>query len=218
MRGIRKAVKGRSQSAPAQLKLPERATAVALLLLLHAALFFLINPKFGPKTELQPLSEITLSFNAPKPRDMALPAVNPVFLKPAPPAIAPPIIPESNLPPPPAMATPNVTGIGRSLFSCDLANTNNLSREDRANCGRLGPAPPPTGTMEAGMPKTSKAKHGALWAAELAARRAPVRVPCTGIVQQVLGGPGAQKQVSAIMADPLCLLDGLWNGFQPRVK
>ena len=202
------------QSAVARLKLRERATAIALLLILHAALFLLINPKFGRQTETPPLNEITLSFSVQKPRELvAPPAINPVFVRPAAPAIAPPVIPESNLPLPP-LTSPNVTGIGRSLINCDLANSRNLSREERANCLHFGVAPPAAGTMEAGLPKTSRAKNSALWAAELAARQKPVRVPCTGIAQQVLGGPGAQKQVTAIMADPLCLLSGLWNGFR----
>lgn len=45
-----------------------------------------------------------------------------------------------------------------------------------------------------------------------------VRVPCTGIALLVLAGPGAQKQVTIRVADPLCLLNGLWNGFQPQSK
>ncbi|HLY06082.1 MAG TPA: hypothetical protein VKR31_10070 [Rhizomicrobium sp.] len=206
------------QSVPARLKLPERATAIALLLLLHAALFYLINPKFAGPTETRPLNEITLSFNSPKPIEPAPPVINPVLAKPFVPAISPPVIPEANPPLSPALAAPNVTGIGRSLFNCDLANGKNLSREERANCPRLGIAPPAAGIMEAGMPKTSKARNSALWAAELEARHTPVRVPCTGIAQTVLGGPGVQKQVTAIMADPLCLLNGVLNGFHPQRK
>lgn len=206
------------QAAAARLKLPERATAVALLVLLHVALFLLINPKFGRQTETRPLNEIVLSFHAPVAKEVPPPVANPVFIRPNAPAIAPPIIPESNLPPSPGLATPNVSGIGRSLFDCDLANGKSLTREGRANCLHPGLAPPAVGTMEAGMPKTSKAKHSALWAAGLEARQKPVRVPCTSIEQQVLGGPGLEKPVTAIMADPLCLLHGLLDGFQAKEK
>lgn len=203
-------------SAAARLRLPERATAVALLVLLHAALFYLINPKFGHYREAP--TEITLSLNAPKSTEPPPRAINPTFIRPNAPAIPPPSITEPNVPLPPSAPAPDVSGIGRSLFNCDLANGKNLSSEQRANCLHIGPAPPAAGTMEAGMPKASKAKQSALWAAQLEARKTPPTVPCTSLQQEVLGGPGLQKQTTTLMADPLCLLNGLLNGFQPQGK
>jgi hypothetical protein len=144
-------------------------------------------------------------------------AIAPVFVKPSAPIVAPPAIPQSALPPPP-MAVPDVTGIGRWFFNCDLANNANLPPEQRANCLNFGIAPPAAGTVEAGMPKTTKAKHSTEWAAELAARQTPPEVPCTSLQQQVFGGPGVQKPVTTLMADPLCLLNGLLNGFHAAPK
>lgn len=202
----------------ARLRLPERATAVALLLVLHAALFFLISPDFGVQEETRPLREITLSLPAPQLRTLPPPPINPVLVKPNAPEVTPPIILETNVPRLSAPAAPNVTGLGQSLFNCDLANSRNLSREQRANCLNFALAPPAAGTVEAGLPKNSRAKQNARWAAALAARQKPVSVPCTGIAQMVLGGPGVQKQVTIPVADPLCLLNGVWNGFRPESK
>ena len=204
-------------TAAARLKLPERATAIALLLLLHAALLLLINPKFGVQTEVLPLNEITVSFHVPKPKEVAPPAVNPVFIRPTAPAITLPVIPGSNLSPA-APAAPNVTGLGQSLFNCDLANSKNLTREQRAKCLLFGRASSPAATMEAGLPKSSAARHSAIWAAELAARQTPLTVPCTSLQQRVFGGPGLQNPTTTLMADPLCLLSGLLNRFQPGSK
>lgn len=181
-------------------------------MLVHAALLLLIDPRFGGRTEPRPLSEITLSFPATEPTEPALAPINPEFVKPRASAIAPPQIPQSARPFPPS-AAPDITGIGRSLFNCDLANGANLPTEQRANCFPFGIAPPATGTAEAGMPKNSRAKNQALWAAQLAAKQAPAEVPCTSLQQQVFGGVGAQKPVTTLMADPLCLLNGLLNGF-----
>jgi hypothetical protein len=204
------------RAAAARRRLPERATAVALLVLLHVALLFLINPQFRVQKAPLTVNEITLSFHAAMPREAPPPAINPVLMKPN--AIAPPVIPQSNLASVPPLAAPGISGVGRSLFNCDLANTRNLPPEKRANCLGHGTAPPAAETVEAGMPKRSKAKNGVLWAAELAARQTPPEVPCTSVQQQVFGGPGVQKPVTTIMADPLCLLNGFFNGFQAHAK
>ena len=193
-------------------RLPERAVAVALLVLLHAALFLLINRGFGVRSVLRPLREITLSFPAPTPTKFLPAPISPELVKPREPVIAPPQVPQNGVPSSPS-AAPDITGIGRSLFNCDLANGANLPPEQRANCLRFGIAPPANGTAEAGMPKNSGAKNEALWAAQLAAKQAPAEVPCTSLQQQVFGGVGAQKPVTTLMADPLCLLNGLLNGF-----
>jgi len=203
-----------------RLRLPERATAVALLVLLHATLLFLINPQFRSQRALQTVNEITMSFRAAKPREAPPPAINPVLIRPNAPPMAPPVIPQLNSPSviQPPLTAPDISGVNRSLFNCDLANSGNLSPEKRANCLGPGIAPPAAGAVEAGMPKRSKAKNGVLWAAELAARQTPPEVPCTSVQQQVFGGPGVQKPVTTIMADPLCLLNGFLNGFQAPAK
>ena len=58
----------------------------------------------------------------------------------------------------------------------------------------------------------SLVKDPARRAAELAARNTPPRVACTSIKTRALG-PTAQDQV--FLVDPLCLVDGLINGFPP---
>jgi hypothetical protein len=206
-------------AALARLKLPERTTAVALLVLLHAALLFLINPQFRLPTAPQ-VNEITLSFSRVQPREAPPPAINPVLMRPNAPPMAPPVIPQSNLPSvlQAPLTAPDIGGVGRSLFNCDLGNSGNMPPEERANCLNFGATPPASGSLEAGMPKNSKAKHGAIWAAELSARRTPPEVPCTSLQQQVFGGAGIQKPVTTLMADPLCLLNGLLNGFQAQTK
>jgi len=197
--------------------LPERAAVIALLVLLHVALFWLLQPQFGVPSRMPPLNEIWLTFHPPNARETASPAIHPVFVRPKGPVITPPVILSPSPLAPPA-AAPNVTGLGRSLFDCDLANSQNLSAEQRANCLTFRHAPSAAGTAEAGMPKGSRAKHSRLWAAELSARQKPPEVPCTHIEQQVLGGPGVQKPVTAVMADPLCLLNGLLDGFHNELK
>lgn len=206
--------------ATAQLKLPERATAAALILLLHAALLFLINPQFRLPTSARPLNEITLFLSVRSPRTLPPPAFNPVLGTPRAPTVAPPVIPKPNVPSTvsPSLAAPDIGGVGRSLFDCDLANRGNLSPEERANCAGLGTVPPASSTLEAGMPKNSRTNHAAIWAAEFAARQTPPAVPCTSLQQEVFGGPGVQTPVTALMADPLCLLNGLLNGFHPQPK
>ncbi|HEX3431648.1 MAG TPA: hypothetical protein VHT03_12255 [Rhizomicrobium sp.] len=213
---------GFSPASPraARHKLPERATAVALLILLHAALFHLIQSEFGVRTGRLPLNEIVLSFTQPNSRETVAPVISPVFVRPHAPVLTPPVIAPtgSRLPLQPPIAAPDITGVGRSLFGCDLVNGRNLSTEQTANCRKFGRAPPDTGSIEAGMPKGSKARHSTLWAAELAARRTPPEVPCTHVEQQVLGGPGVEKPVTTLMADPLCLLKGWLNGFHDQPK
>ena len=206
--------------AAAQLKLPKRATIVALILLLHAALLFMINPQFRLPTSARPLNEITLFFKVRSPRTLPPPAINPVLRTPAAPTVAPPVIPKPNVPSTvsPSLAAPDIGGVGRSLFNCDLANRGNLSPEERANCPGFGTVPPAPRTLEAGMPKNSRTKHAAIWAAEFAARQTPPAVPCTSLQQESFGGPGVQKPVTTLMADPLCLLNGLLNGFHPQPK
>jgi hypothetical protein len=163
------------RSAAARLRLPERVTAVALLVLLHAALLFLINPQFRLQTAPQTVNEITLSFSAAKPRKAPPPVINPVLMKPNAPTMAPPVISPLNLPQTlqPPLTAPGMSGVGRSLFNCDLANSGNLPPEKRANCLSFGTTPRAPGTLEAAIPKNSKAKHGALWAAQLAGTANP---------------------------------------------
>jgi hypothetical protein len=99
---------------------------------------------------------------------------------------------------------PDITGVGRSLFQCGLGSTNNLLPDEQVHCL---PVSKPPDSIEAGMPKTSRAIQNARWAAALAARHAPPRTPCTHLEQIIVGGPGTQKSMMAVMGDPLCLLN-----------
>jgi hypothetical protein len=192
-------------------KLFERTAAVVLLLLVHGALLVLFNLKITTGTG-PPIREITLSLLRSLPARSQPAPIEPTFESPKSPPLAPGVAPVY---PAPAVASPmpsrsGLSGLGESLFNCGLGNPGNATPEERAHCRHL--AAPPPGTAEIGMPKTSKAVQSARWAAALAARREPPRIPCVGLGQIIEGaGPGAQKAVVIPMVDPLCMLNQFLN-------
>ncbi|HWE05508.1 MAG TPA: hypothetical protein VG274_02295 [Rhizomicrobium sp.] len=189
----------------------ERTVAVVLLLLVHAALLVLFNPNVTIGT-VSPVREITLSLvRSPRARP-APPPIEPTFETPESQPAAPGLAPTSPQPPvtTPMPSQSGLSGLGESLFDCALDNPGNVPADERAHCRHL--AAPPAGTAEIGMPKTSKAVQSTRWAAALAARREPPRVPCVSIAQIIEGGgPGAQKSVAIPMVNPLCVLNRLLN-------
>jgi len=200
---------------PGHQKWLERTTAVLLLALLHAALFALLNPKFGTRIEPQVI-ELDLTLPPPPPKEIEQVPIEPAFAAPKIPRF------RLNLPQrhvPPVATAPQspegVIGLGKSLFNCTLGITNTLPLGENPHCARLAVPRSPADTADIGMPKTSRAVQSPRWAAALAARRAPPSVPCTHLEQTIMGGFGAQKPVTALMADPLCLLKALAHG-QPK--
>lgn len=193
-------------------KMAARAAVVGLLMALHAALFLALNPQF-PVPVAERAREIVLLLPQRAPKPQLTPTVAPGFAVPRiavpfPPVFPPIVAPETETP------LPNVTGLGRSLFGCDLANGQNLPPDQRENCWQ---ASLPPSAPEIGMPKKSHAVESARWVAELAARRIPPAVPCAHVETMLIGTFGAQKRIGAMAADPLCLLNGLLNGFgQPK--
>jgi len=192
-------------------KLFERTAAVVLLLLVHSALLVLFNLKITTGTA-PPIREITLSLLRSLPARAPPAPIEPAFEVPKSPSIVPSIAPIFPAPPvgPPTSSQSGISGLGESLFNCDLGNPGNVPPEERTQCRHL--SAPRSGTAEIGMPKKTRALQSARWAAALAARRAPPRIPCVSLQQIIEGsGPGAQKAVATVMADPLCLLDQFLN-------
>jgi hypothetical protein len=182
-----------------------RAAAIVLLVLLHGLLFFAFNPTFSIKVG-QPANELVLLLPRPSPQRPQPPVITPALEVPQIPFVAPPFAPQSTGPV--AAPSASVTGVGHALFDCDLANSRNLPPDQRSGCLHL---PLAQAAPEIGMPKRSHAMHSALWAAELAAKKAPAEVPCAHVERETIGGFAAQRQTTTIMADPLCLLGRLFG-------
>ncbi|MDB5734538.1 MAG: hypothetical protein JWP16_555 [Alphaproteobacteria bacterium] len=126
----------------------------------------------------------------------------------APPAVASPqlrsrIVPV--VPPPGSAPAPSLSGLGQSLFGCAPENLSTLSREQRAHCA-TGLARPDDSVMAE---PPSHVKDPARRAAEMRTKNTPGRIPCTYIAVD----KGEGHAVPAV--DPLCVLDGLINGFGP---
>lgn len=187
-------------------KLAGRAAVIAVLVLLHAGLFLAFNPTL-PFRAARPASEVMLVFPQAPQRPAEAPVITPTLAVPRPPLVAPPELPQSAGPPAAPVPNAGITGIGHALFDCDLANGRNLSPDQRSNCLHW---PMARAVPEVGMPKKSHAVQSARWAAELVARKEPLKVPCTGIVRETIGGFAAQRQTTTLMADPLCVLGKLF--------
>lgn len=192
-------------------KLFERAAAVFLLLVVHGALLLLFNPKLRVGAA-PPIREIMFSLLRSLPARAPPAPIEPVFESPKSPSIVPGIAPAFPAPPvgPPTSSQSGISGLGESLFNCDIGNPGNLPPEERTQCRHL--SAPHSGAAEIGMPKKSRALQSARWAAALAARHEPPRIPCVGVAQIIEGGgPGAQKSVTVPMVDPLCVLNQFLN-------
>ncbi|HWY16064.1 MAG TPA: hypothetical protein VNX86_13080 [Rhizomicrobium sp.] len=192
-------------------KLFERTAAVFLLLVVHGLLLVLFNPKITIGTA-PPVREITISLQRSLQAKAPPAPIEPAFETPKSPPVAPGVARVYPAPPvtSPMPSRSGLSGLGESLFNCGLGNSGNVTPEERAHCRHL--AAPPPGAAEIGMPKTSRALQAARWAAALATRREPPRIPCVGLGQIIEGaGPGAQKAVVVPMVDPLCVLNQFLN-------
>jgi hypothetical protein len=177
------------------------AVLVALLhgLLLLALLHFLVQSQGRPGT--QPILESFITFN-----QKATPAEAP----PLPAMAVPPRGGVSSGAAPslaPAVPAPDVRGLGQSLFGCAPETLANLTPEQRGHCTTGFARPDDSAVIE----PPSHVKDPARRAAEMRTRNTPGRVPCSYLTE----APAPHGSTTAAMADPMCVMDGLINGFGP---
>ncbi|HEY4943641.1 MAG TPA: hypothetical protein VII56_19595 [Rhizomicrobium sp.] len=178
--------------------------AAALVALLHGLLIGFIAISLPTRSLLLPAQrEIFLFFHPaqkptqPQSRMIAIPPAR---------SISPPLF---RYTPPPrasnALSPPMVTGLGLSLFGCAPENLANLTRDQRAHCsGALSIA-----SLQGAIPGavTIHAVQSARWSAAIAARNAPLAVPCTSLTKTV--GRSLGSAANTVMVDPLCVLHEL---------
>jgi hypothetical protein len=190
----------------------DRVASAAFAVLLQVgfvAMLIYSLPLFSPPKKL--VREITF-FLRPV-RETPTPATAPRSLGPS--AASPFLnIPRVEIPPieiPPVGVAPPAADLqqfGNTLFGCAPENLGNLTAEQRAHCNVVRIAPPDDSVV------TEAASHvqdPTRRAAELAGRNTPARVPCTSILSHSLGFTG--KEDIGVMANSLCVLNGLFNGF-----
>jgi len=178
------------------------AFLVALLhgLLLLALLHFLVPSQSRPGTQRILESFVTFARKAAPAEAPPLPAM------PAPPSrggvtsgAAPSLAP--------TIAAPDIRGLGQSLFGCAPETLANLSPEQRSHCTNGLARPDDSAVIE----PPSHVKDPARRAAEMRAKNTPGRIPCTYLGQ----APAPYGSTTTVMADPVCVMDGLTNGFGP---
>lgn len=193
--------------APSQQQRAVSALAVLLLhaLLLLALLQFLVKPQGARLPGAEHLLEFVISppkVSPPMPvPDRPRQRQAPVRAQPggersgAMPSLAPPV------------PAPDLSGLGQALFGCAPENLASLTPDQRAHCPGGFSRPDDSAVME----PSSHVKDPVRRAAEMRARNAPARVPCTSIVAAPVGG----GTVAAPMVDPVCVLRGASEGFSP---
>jgi hypothetical protein len=188
---------------------PQRAISALLVLLLHALLLFaflqfLVKPQGAGISHPERLLELMISMpkvSAPPPPAAPRGQRAPVRVQPggersgAMPSLAPPAL------------TPDIRGLGEALFGCAPENLANLTAEQRAHCPGGFSRPDDSAVVE----PPSHVKDPLRRAAEMKARNALLRVPCTSVVDAPVGGGSA----AVPMADPFCLMEGAIKGFGP---
>jgi hypothetical protein len=186
----------------------QRAISALLVLLLHALLLFaflqfLVKPQGAGFLRPERLLELMISMPKAAPPPPAAPARQraPVRVQPggeksgAMPSLAPPV------------ETPDIRGLGQALLGCALENLANLTPEQRAHCPGGFSRPDDSAVLD----PPSHVKDPLRRAAEMKARNAPLRVPCTSVIDAPVGGGTA----AVPMADPFCLMGGAIKGFGP---
>jgi hypothetical protein len=181
---------------------------IAVLLQMGFVIIFIYSlPLITPAKRIS--REIT--FLLPRLREAAKPALNTRSGKPSP---SPPLATQPLTVPPiflPPVITPPATDLqtfGNALFGCAPENLSKLTPEQRSHCGLLAAIPRDKDTVRE---PPSLVKDLPRRQAELAARNTPARVPCITLKTQTLGFTGHQD--TGVGVDPLCLLNGLINGF-----
>jgi len=107
----------------------------------------------------------------------------------------------------PPVAPPDLTGLGQALFGCAPENLTNLTPDQRAHCTNGFTRPDDNALVE----PNSHVKDPLRREAEMRAKNTPGRVPCTGVAKV----SGLAGSTAAFTLDPVCVLDGLINGFRP---
>jgi hypothetical protein len=131
----------------------------------------------------------------------------------APPAVASPQLRSRVIPlvqPPLGTApAPSLSGLGQNLFGCAPENLNTLSREQRSHCTN-GLVRPDDSVM---VEPPSHVKDPARRAAEMAAKRAPAKIPCT----YMTNAPAPYGGVVPVPMTSLdCLREGIFgDGLKP---
>ena len=192
----------RQQSALTQ---THRLTSLALVLLLHGLLLMLLLQTFAYKNaRILPTRETILRLlpllkPAPRqeaaPRSSATPRPAPLVIPAAPEIGASPQAPDLRA----------LGALGKSLFGCAPERLATLTPEERARCS-TGLVAPDRSVVT--IPK-SHVRDPQRRAAEMAARNKPLVVPCT----YVIDAPAPYGSTLGVMANPICVLDGLVNGF-----
>ena len=186
----------------------QRAISALLVLLLHALLLFaflqfLVKPQGAGISHPERLLELMISMPKAAPPPPAAPARQraPFRVQPggeksgALPSLAPPV------------ETPDIRGLGQALLGCAPENLATLTPEQRAHCPGGFSRPDDSAVLE----PPSHVNDPLRRAAEMKARNAPLRVPCTSVIDAPVGGGTA----AVPMADPFCLMGGAIKGFGP---
>jgi hypothetical protein len=187
----------------------QRAISALLVLLLHALLLFaflqfLVKPQNARIPNPKRLLELMISMpRVTPPPTPAAPARQraPVRVQPggehsgAMPSLAPPV------------ETPDIRGLGQALLGCAPENLVNLTAEQRAHCHSGFSRPDDSAVVE----PSSHVKDPLRRAAEMKARSAPLRIPCTSVIDAPVGGGTA----AVPMLDPSCAIEGAIKGFGP---
>lgn len=182
--------------------LTHRMTSLALVMLLHGLLLMLLLQTFTYKNaRILPtpgaiLRLLPLLKSAPEqqaaPRSSARPRPAPLVI---------PAAPEIGASP----QTQDLRALGDKLFGCAPERLAAMTPEERARCS-TGLAAPDRNVVT--IPK-SHVRDPQRRAAEMAARNKPLVVPCT----YVIDAPAPYGSTLGVMANPICVLDGLVNGF-----
>ena len=182
--------------------LTNRMTSLALVMLLHGLLLLLLLQTLAHKdarslpTRETILRLLPLLKPAPQqdaaPRSSAAPRPAPLVI---------PAAPETGAAP----EAPDIRALGDRLFGCAPERLATMTPEDRAHCA-TGLAAPDRSVVT--IPK-SRVRDPQRRAAEMAAKNKPLVVPCTYITD----APAPHGTTPGVMVSPLCVMDGLINGF-----
>jgi hypothetical protein len=179
-------------------------TSLMLVMLLHGLLLMLLLHAFTQKNTaaLSPRESILRLLPLLRsPQEEAAPSAGAApRARPMPAPVMPPAIST-------APAAPDVPGLGRQLFGCAPERLATLSPEERARCATGLKAPDKSVVT---FPK-SHVQDPARRAAELKAKNSPPRIPCTFTGS----APAPHGTAMAVMVDPVCVIDGLFNGYAP---
>jgi hypothetical protein len=185
----------------------QRVTSLTLVMVLHALLLLLLLHAFTQKSgpRLMPRETLLrlLPLLRPTPQTDEAGPPSDGIAQGARPALAP-TAPVTA----PAAPAPDITGLGFNLFGCAPERLATLTAEERARCNTGLKAP---GRDVVIIPK-SHVQDPARRAAEMKAKNAPLRIPCT--YTGSAPGPYFSNSVTG-MINPGCALRGLVNGFDP---